>query len=75
VEIADELVAQFQKLEELCSRLEWPGVRICDLLLRPPPDQARWADRLDKATGRLEADLTTRRQVDDELEALQTSTA
>jgi hypothetical protein len=40
VEIVDELVAQFWKLEELCSQLEWPGVKICDLLLGPPPDQA-----------------------------------
>jgi hypothetical protein len=51
VEIVDELVAQFQKLEELCSWLERPGVRICDLLLGPSPDQARWADRLDEAVG------------------------
>jgi hypothetical protein len=35
VEIVDEMVAQFQKLEELCSRLERPDVRICDLLGRP----------------------------------------
>jgi hypothetical protein len=40
VEIADELVAQFWKLEELWSRLEWPSVRIYDLLLGPPSDQA-----------------------------------
>jgi hypothetical protein len=33
VEIADELVTQFWKLEELCSRLERPGTWICDLLL------------------------------------------
>jgi hypothetical protein len=33
VEIADEVVTQFWKLEELCSRLEWPGTWICDLLL------------------------------------------
>jgi hypothetical protein len=38
VEITDELVAQFRKLEELCSWLERPSVRICDMLLRPPPD-------------------------------------
>jgi hypothetical protein len=41
VEIMDELVAQFQKLEELCSRLEQPDARICDLLLELPPNQAR----------------------------------
>jgi hypothetical protein len=40
VEITDELVAQFRKLEELCSRLERPSVMIYDLLLILPPDQA-----------------------------------
>jgi hypothetical protein len=36
VEVVDELVAEFQKLEELCSRLEWPSASFCDLLLGPP---------------------------------------
>jgi hypothetical protein len=63
VEITDELVAQFCKLEVLCSRHEQPDARICDLLFGPSPDQARWADRLDEAARRLE------------VEALQTSTA
>jgi hypothetical protein len=40
VEITDELVAQFRKLEELCSQLERPSVMIYDLLLILPPDQA-----------------------------------
>jgi hypothetical protein len=40
VEVVDELVAKFQKIEEWCSRLEMPGVRICDLLLGLPPGQA-----------------------------------
>jgi hypothetical protein len=40
VEITDELVAQFQKLEDQYSWLEWPDVRIYDLLLGPPPDEA-----------------------------------
>jgi hypothetical protein len=57
----DDLVDQFQKLEELCSRLEWPCTRIYDLLLGPPPDQARWADRLDDSAERLEPELTARR--------------
>jgi hypothetical protein len=61
VEIADELVAKFQKLEERCSWLERPSARIYDLLLGPPPDQARWADRPDEAVRRLEAELTARR--------------
>jgi hypothetical protein len=41
VEIMDELVTQFQKLEDLCLRLERPDVKIYDLLLVLPPDQAR----------------------------------
>jgi hypothetical protein len=75
VEIVDELVAQFWKLEELCSRLERPGAKIYDLLLRLPLDQARWANRLDEAAGRLEVELTAQRQVDTELEALRTLVA
>jgi hypothetical protein len=40
VEVMNELVAKFQRQEELCSWLEGPGMRICDLLLGPPPSQA-----------------------------------
>jgi hypothetical protein len=36
----DELVAEFQRLAELCSGLEHPGMTICDLLLAPPLGQA-----------------------------------
>jgi hypothetical protein len=32
----EELVAEFWRLEELCSRLESLGTRIYDLLLGPP---------------------------------------
>jgi hypothetical protein len=51
VEVVGELVAEFLRLEEWCSRLEWPPTRICDLLLGPPPSRARLADHLDEATG------------------------
>jgi hypothetical protein len=71
----NELVAQFWWLEEPCSWLKRPSARICDLLLGPPPNQARWADRLDEAVGRLEAELTAWRHVDADLEALRTSVA
>jgi hypothetical protein len=54
VEVMNELTANFRRLEELCSRLEGSGVRICDLLLGRPPGRARWADHLDKAAGWLE---------------------
>jgi hypothetical protein len=40
VEVLGKLGAEFQRLEELCSRLERPDTRICDLLLRPPLDWA-----------------------------------
>jgi hypothetical protein len=51
VEIVGELVVKFRRLEGLCSWLEWPNTKICDLLLGPPLVQARWADRLDEAAG------------------------
>jgi hypothetical protein len=60
VEITEELVAQYQRLEELCSRLERPGARIYDLLLGLPLNQAQWVDRLDEAARLLEAELTAR---------------
>jgi hypothetical protein len=75
IEMARELAAlraAVTSVVELCSQFERPGVRICDLLLGLPPDQARWADHLDEANGGLEAELTARRQVDAELEALWT---
>jgi hypothetical protein len=40
MEVMNELTAKFQKLEELCSRLEGPGTRIYSLLLGSPLDQA-----------------------------------
>jgi hypothetical protein len=40
VEIAEVLVAKFRRLEELCSRLEQPSSRICDLHLGPSLGQA-----------------------------------
>jgi hypothetical protein len=40
VEVVSELVAEFYKMEDSRSRLERPAVRICDLLLGPPPGQA-----------------------------------
>jgi hypothetical protein len=40
VEIVEVLVAKFRRLEELCSRLEQPSSRICDLHLGPSLDQA-----------------------------------
>jgi hypothetical protein len=53
VEVVDELVAELRKLEEWHSRLERPGVRICDLLLRLPQGRTRLADHLDEAAGSL----------------------
>jgi hypothetical protein len=57
IEVTDVLVAKFWRLEDLCSRLEVPGTRIYDLLLRPPPGQACWADRLGEAIEQIDAEL------------------
>jgi hypothetical protein len=51
VEVMNELTTKFQKLKELCSWPEGPGMRICSLLLGPPPNQACWANRLGEAAG------------------------
>jgi hypothetical protein len=75
VEVVKQLVAKFQRMEELCLRLEGPGMWICALLNGPPAGQARWADHLDEATGRLEAEMAKHHQVVTELEALWTSAA
>jgi hypothetical protein len=55
--------------------LEWHSVRICDLLLGPPPDRAQLADHLDEAVGQLSVELAARWEVDTDLEALRTLTA
>jgi hypothetical protein len=57
MEVVGELGAKFQKLEERRSQLERPAVRICDLLLGPPPGRARLVDHLDEATGPLRVEL------------------
>jgi hypothetical protein len=62
-------------MEDRSSQLEWQAARICDLLLGPPPGQARLADRLDEVDVRLRVELATRQEVDVELEALRTSVA
>jgi hypothetical protein len=51
VEVVGELVAKFQMVEDWHSQLDWPTVRICDLLLVPPPGRAQLADCLNEATG------------------------
>jgi hypothetical protein len=61
VEFINKLVAKFWRREELCSWHEGPGVRICNLLLGPPPSQARWVDHLARAAGWLETELLTLR--------------
>jgi hypothetical protein len=57
VEVVGELVAEFQMMDKWCSWLEWHTVRICDILLGPPPGQARPADHLDEAIDQLRAKL------------------
>jgi hypothetical protein len=55
-------------------QLERPAMRICDLLLGPPPDWVRSADRLDEAVGQLRADPVRRREADAEQKAIWTFT-
>jgi hypothetical protein len=45
-------------------------MRICDLLLGPPPSRARLVDHLYEATGQRRVELAAWREVDAELEAL-----
>jgi hypothetical protein len=53
VEVVDELVAEFQKLEEWRSWLERSGLRIWDLLLGSPFGQAQLTDCLNEAAGQV----------------------
>jgi hypothetical protein len=64
---------KFQKMEDRCSRLERPTMRIYDLLLGPPAGRARLADHLDEVVGQLRVELVAWWEVDAELEALRTS--
>jgi hypothetical protein len=57
VEVGDEIVAKFWKLEEWRSQLKWPDARKCDLFLGPPFSWARLANHLDEAIGQLGAEL------------------
>jgi hypothetical protein len=70
VEVVDELVAKFQKLDERRSWYEQPSMRIYDLLIGPPSSWSRLAGRLDKAIEQLGVELATWREVNAELEAL-----
>jgi hypothetical protein len=40
MEVVGDLPTKFQKMEHRLSRLEWPAMRICHLLLGPPTDPA-----------------------------------
>jgi hypothetical protein len=75
VEVLNELTTKLQGLEELCSRLKGPGMRIYILLLASPSGQVRWPDRLEEVARQLEAALAGRHQVDAELEVMQTFAA
>jgi hypothetical protein len=70
VGVVGELAAEFQNMGERWSWLERPTVRICDLLLRPPPSRARLANRLDEAAGQLRVELSAWHGLDVELEDL-----
>jgi hypothetical protein len=55
-----------------CSWLEWPSVRIHDILHGPPLGRARLADCLNEAIEQLGAELAARWEVEAELGALRT---
>jgi hypothetical protein len=73
VDVMDKLAAELQKMEDQRSRLEWPTMRVSNLLLGPLLGRARLVDHLDEAAGQLRVELATRWEVDAELEALWTS--
>jgi hypothetical protein len=75
VGVVGEMVVEFKRLEEWCSRLERPAVRICDLLLGPPPGWAQLADCQNEVTRKLRVVLAARQEADAELEVLRTLAA
>jgi hypothetical protein len=70
VDVVGEWATEFQKMEDQRYRIERHAMKICDLLLGPPPDRARLADRLDEATRQFGVELAARWEVDAEVEAL-----
>jgi hypothetical protein len=70
MEVGNEPISEFWRLEEQCSGLEGAITKICNLLLRLPPGQARWDDRLGEAARRLEAELGAWRKLDDKLTSM-----
>jgi hypothetical protein len=56
-EVVGKLATEIQKVEDRCSRLDWPSARICDLLLRPLPSRAQLDNRLDEAARQLRVEL------------------
>jgi hypothetical protein len=62
-------------MEDQRSRLEWPTMRICDLLLGPSSGRARLVNHMDEATEQLRLELATWWEADAWLEARRTSVA
>jgi hypothetical protein len=73
VGVVNELATKFQKQEERHLRLERPGMRVYELILGPPSNRARLADRLEEVTGWLGVEQVARQEVDAEVEALRAS--
>jgi hypothetical protein len=73
VEVVNELVAEFQKVETCHSKIEWPTAWIGDLFLGPPPSRAWLANHLDEVVARLKVEHATRWKVEAELEDLRSS--
>jgi hypothetical protein len=65
VDIVDEMLIEFSEQAKWCSCFENSGMRLYDLILRPPLGQVRLADQLEEAVGQLQVE---RREADIELE-------
>jgi hypothetical protein len=68
-----ELVAKLHRVQRHRSKLERPAVKICDLLLGPPPRWAWLADNLEEVARCLRVELEAWRDAEAMLEALQSS--
>jgi hypothetical protein len=75
VEVRNELTAKFHELEELCSWIKGPSVRIYNRLLVPSPGHAHWANPLEEVASRLEVAMARQCRANSMLEALWASTA
>jgi hypothetical protein len=68
VDIVDEMLVEFSEQAKWCSCFENSGMRLYDLILRPPLGQVRLADQLEEVVGQLQVEQVEHREADIELE-------